>query len=80
MFGVIRNSLGSFMDFLNTNKEFMTNLTTIMHDASGKVRSGSTEMSDSIETMKNAISKFESMAAIITSIVRAQKNLKEIKL
>jgi len=80
MFGVIRDSLGSFMDFLNTNKEFMTHLTTIMEDASGKVRSGSVEMDDSVEIMKDAISKFESMATIITSIVRAQKNLKEIKL
>ncbi|WP_157367329.1 methyl-accepting chemotaxis protein [Aminiphilus circumscriptus] len=80
MFGVIRDSLGSFMDFLNTNKEFMGHLTTIMHDASGKVRSGSVEMDNSVEIMKDAISKFESMATIITSIVRAQKNLKEIKL
>lgn len=80
MFGVIRGSLESFMAFLNTNREFMAHVTTIMDDASGKVKSGSAEMDDSVKIMKDAISKFESMATIITSIVRAQKNLKEIRL
>jgi len=51
-----------------------------MADAGDKVRRSSEEMDNSVEVMGNASKKFGSMAATISAIVLAQKNLKQIRL
>jgi len=80
MFGVIQGSLTSFMAFLETNKAFMERVDDLMGDAEGKISGGSREMEASVGVMREAISRFETMATIIGSIVKAQQNLKEIRL
>jgi methyl-accepting chemotaxis protein len=80
MFDVIRRSLSTFTDFLSTNKSFMERMEHTMADAGNKVRRSSEEMDNSVEVMGNASKKFGSMAATISAIVLAQKNLKQIRL
>ena len=80
MFGVIRGSLSGFMDFLGTNKEFLGRVNTIMEDSSAKIGGGAQQMDDSVQVMQDAIHRFQSMASIISPIVKAQKNLKDIRL
>ncbi len=80
MFDVIRTSLASFTDFLSTNKNFMERMDTAMTDAGGTIRRSSDEMEASVKVMEDASLQFESMAATISAIVHAQKNLKTIRL
>ncbi|HRV98218.1 MAG TPA: methyl-accepting chemotaxis protein [Aminobacteriaceae bacterium] len=80
MFDVIRRSLSTFTEFLSTNKSFMERMEHTMADAGNKVRRSSEEMDNSVEVMGNASKKFGSMAATISAIVLAQKNLKQIRL
>ena len=80
MFDVIRRSLSTFTEFLSTNKAFMERMEHTMADAGAKVRRSSEEMDNSVEVMGNASKKFGSMAATISAIVLAQKNLKNLRL
>ena len=80
MFDVIRTSLASFTEFLSTNKNFMERMDAAMTDAGGTIRRSSDEMEASVKVMEDASLQFESMAATISAIVHAQKNLKTIRL
>ena len=80
MFDVIRTSLASFTEFLATNKGFMERMEAAMSEAGGTIRRSSDEMEDSVRVMGEASVQFESMAATISAIVLAQKNLKSIRL
>ncbi|ACZ19894.1 methyl-accepting chemotaxis sensory transducer [Thermanaerovibrio acidaminovorans DSM 6589] len=80
MFSVIRSSLTGFMDFLSTNKDFLGRVDQIMESASTKISAGATEMNQSVKVMEEATLRFKSMASIISSIVKAQKNLNDVKL
>ena len=80
MFDVIRTSLASFTEFLATNKGFMERMEAAMTEAGGTIRRSSDEMEDSVRVMGEASVQFESMAATISAIVLAQKNLKSIRL
>ena len=80
LFGVIRGSLSGFLDFLGTNKEFLGRVDTFMADSSGKIAQGAHQMDESVQVMQGATGRFQSMASIISSIVKAQKGLKDIRL
>ncbi|MCX7828837.1 MAG: methyl-accepting chemotaxis protein [Thermanaerothrix sp.] len=80
MFSVIRGSLSGFMDFLSTNKDFLGRVDQILDDASTKISDGADEMNQSVAVMEEATNRFKSMASIISSIVKAQKNLSDVKL
>ena len=59
------------MDFLETNKKFMKDMTLIMDHAGGQVRQGSEEMAASVEVLRTTMQRFSSMASspIVTSSV-----------
>ncbi len=80
MFQVIRDSLESFMKFLETNKAFMAEITSIMDNSGEQVQQGAQELTASVEVMRTTTQRFDGMAAIISSIVRAQQSLKDLKL
>ncbi|NCB15025.1 MAG: chemotaxis protein [Synergistales bacterium] len=80
MFDMIRRSLSTFTGFLDTNKSFMERMERTMADAGEKVHRSSGEMESSVEVLGDATRKFGSMAATISAIVLAQKNLKKIRL
>ena len=80
MFHVLRDTMGSFLSFLDMNKGFLENLTGIMESASQGVSVASEEMGDSTEIMRDAMKKFDSMAQTISAIVKAQKNLGNLQL
>lgn len=80
MFDVVRNSLSSFMSFLEENRSFMDDITVMLDGSGEKMSEGSREIAHSVGVMKEAIDRFDAMAAIISSIVRAQKNLQDLRL
>lgn len=80
MFGVMKNSLSSFMTFLEENRTFMDEITKLLDESGGKMEEGSQGIAHSVGVMKETIDRFEAMSSIISAIVRAQKNLKNIRL
>ncbi|OPZ30703.1 MAG: Methyl-accepting chemotaxis protein 4 [Synergistetes bacterium ADurb.BinA166] len=79
MFDVVRRSLTAFTEFLGANKAFMERMEGMMGDAGEKIRRSSEEMKSSSEVMERASNRFGAMAATISAIVAAQKNLKDMR-
>jgi hypothetical protein len=65
---------------LDTHKAFMERMENTLADPGEKVTRSSGERESSVAVMENASRKFGSMAATISAIVLAQKNLKKIRL
>jgi hypothetical protein len=80
MFHILRNTMNSFMDFLEMNKGFLENVTGIMDSASSGLTEAAGGMADSTEVLALATNRFGSMAQTISAIVRAQKNLGDLDL
>ncbi len=80
MFDMIKRTLDGFARSLESNKAFMEDIERTMADAGERISASSGEMDSSVEVMEAASRKFGAMAATISAIVLAQKNLKEIKL
>ncbi|WP_286847756.1 MULTISPECIES: methyl-accepting chemotaxis protein [Aminobacterium] len=80
MFKTIRDSLASFAEYLTENKVFLEQVRNTMTDGALQITETSDEMERSVVVMGDASKKFESMAATISAIVLAQKNLKKIRL
>jgi len=80
MFHVLRNTMGSFLNFLDTNRDFLENLTDLMESSNQGISAASEEMGDSAEIMNDTMKKFDSMAQTISAIVKAQKNLGDLRL
>jgi methyl-accepting chemotaxis protein len=80
MFDVVRTSLTDFMAFLDQNRTFMENISQLLEGAGSKMETGSEDVARSVDVMKEAITRFEAMTGVITSVVRAQKNLQDIRL
>ncbi|WP_350449881.1 methyl-accepting chemotaxis protein [Aminobacterium mobile] len=80
MFKTIRDSLASFAEYLTENKVFLEQVRNTMTDGALQIGETSGEMERSVVVMGDASKKFESMAATISAIVLAQKNLKKIRL
>lgn len=80
MFNVLQSSLQSFLNFLNMNKSFLENLSKFIYQSEEELQSSSLQMTNSVEILSQAQQRFEAMSNIISSIVKAQNNLKTISL
>lgn len=80
MFNVLQSSLQSFLNFLNMNKSFLENLSKFIYQSEEELQSSSLQMANSVEILSQAQQRFEAMSNIISSIVKAQNNLKTISL
>jgi len=80
MFNVLQSSLQSFLNFLNMNKSFLENLSRFIYQSEEELQSSSLQMANSVEILSQAQQRFEAMSNIISSIVKAQNNLKTISL
>jgi len=80
MFNVLQSSLQSFLNFLNMNKSFLENLSKFIYQSEEELQGSSLQMTNSVEILSQAQQRFEAMSNIISSIVKAQNNLKTISL
>ncbi len=80
MFQVLQNSLHNFLEFLNMNKTFFEKLSRFIYESEEELRDSSTQMNESVKVLSQAQQRFEAMSGIISSIVKAQNNLKNISL
>lgn len=80
MFQVLQNSLHNFLEFLNMNKTFFEKLSRFIYESEEELRDSSIQMNDSVKVLSQAQQRFEAMSGIISSIVKAQNNLKNISL
>jgi len=80
MFEVLRNSFESVLDYVRDNREFLVKLGSSMQNSSEKIEEGATEMESSVEIVEKVLNAFETMTAVISAIVKAQRNLSEVEL
>ncbi len=80
MFDILSVSMTKFLDFLTMNKQFLEQVTDMMEQAFKDVSESSQEMKKSVEVMREAISRFDIMANVITAIINAQVNLKDLEI
>ncbi len=80
MFDILSVSMTKFLDFLTMNKQFLEQVTEMMEQAFKDVSESSQEMKKSVEVMREAISRFDIMANVITAIINAQVNLKDLEI
>jgi len=80
MFNVLQSSLQNFLNFLNMNKSFLENLSKFIYQSEEELQGSSLQMTSSVEILAQAQQRFEAMSNIISSIVKAQNNLKNISL
>jgi methyl-accepting chemotaxis protein len=80
MFQVLQNSLHNFLEFLNMNKTFFEKLSRFIYESEEELRDSSMQMNESVKVLSQAQQRFEAMSGIISSIVKAQNNLKNISL
>ncbi len=80
MFDILSQSMTKFLDFLLMNKEFLEQVKDMMESAYTDVSQGSTDMKKSVEIMKEAISRFDTVTNVISSIINAQVNLKNLEI
>jgi methyl-accepting chemotaxis protein len=80
MFQVLQNSLHNFLEFLNMNKSFFEKLSRFIYESEEELRDSSMQMNESVKVLSQAQQRFEAMSGIISSIVKAQNNLKNISL
>ncbi|WP_273003125.1 methyl-accepting chemotaxis protein [Acetomicrobium hydrogeniformans] len=80
MFQVLQNSLHNFLEFLNMNKTFFEKLSSFIYESEEELRDSSVQMNESVKVLSQAQQRFEAMSGIISSIVKAQNNLKNISL
>ncbi len=80
MFDILSVSMTKFLDFLTMNKQFLEQVTEMMEQAFRDVSESSQEMKKSVEVMREAISRFDVMANVITAIINAQVNLRDLEI
>ncbi len=80
MFDILSVSMTKFLDFLTMNKQFLEQVTDMMEQAFKDVSESSQEMKKSVEVMREAISRFDVMANVITAIINAQVNLRDLEI
>ncbi len=80
MFDILSVSMTKFLDFLAMNKQFLEQVTDMMEQAFKDVSESSQEMKKSVEVMREAISRFDVMANVITAIINAQVNLRDLEI
>ncbi len=80
MFDILSESLTKFLDFLVMNKQFLEEMKDMMEKAYRDVSESSEEMRKSVEVMKEAIEKFDTMTNVITAVINAQVNLKNLEI
>ena len=80
MFDILSVSMTKFLDFLVMNKQFLEQVTDMMEQAFRDVSESSQEMKKSVEVMREAISRFDVMANVISAIINAQVNLRDLEI
>ncbi|ODN30533.1 methyl-accepting chemotaxis protein [Fervidobacterium thailandense] len=80
IFVTVQNSLQQLLAFLQTNSSLLSHVSRLLIETRDELKEEAESCTVASEVMSTAIEKFETLSRVISSIVKAQTKLKELKL
>lgn len=80
IFSTIQSSLQQLLAFLQSNSELLARVSGLMVHTKGELLGEAQAFESAVEVLNQATEKFETLSRVISSIVKAQTKLKELKL
>lgn len=80
IFVTVQDSLQQLLAFLQTNSSLLSHISRLLTETRDELREEAQSCTVAAEVMSTAIDKFEALSRVISSIVKAQTKLKELKL
>lgn len=79
IFEALEKSLVQIMSFMEYNEKFLGDLSSFLSSAEQQIRGRSSELDDAINLMDESTKKFDVLMQTVSSVVRAQRKLKELE-
>ncbi|ANE41307.1 MAG: methyl-accepting chemotaxis protein [Fervidobacterium pennivorans] len=80
IFQTIQRSLEQLLGFMNQNSALLSHVSELLSETKTELESENSNFSSAVETMEQAAEKFETLSRVISSIVKAQTKLKDLRL
>lgn len=80
LFGIFKDYIEKMLAFLEQNAKLFIKTTETFEETEKNLKEQKTIIQNTYQTLKEAVNKFDTMSRVITSIVKAQQELKNIKL
>ncbi len=80
IFQTVQRSLEQLLGFMNQNSALLSHVAELLSETKTELESENSNFNSAVETMDQAAEKFETLSRVISSIVKAQTKLKDLKL
>uniref|UniRef100_A0A7C4VUL4 Chemotaxis protein n=1 Tax=Fervidobacterium thailandense TaxID=1008305 RepID=A0A7C4VUL4_9BACT len=80
IFVTVQNSLQQLLAFLQTNSSLLSHASRLLIETRDELKEEAQSCTVALEVMRTAIDKFETLSRVISSIVKAQTKLKDLKI
>jgi methyl-accepting chemotaxis protein len=80
IFQTLQSSLEQLLGFMNQNSALLSHVAELLSETKTELESENSNFSSAVETMEQAAEKFETLSRVISSIVKAQSKLKDLRL
>jgi methyl-accepting chemotaxis protein len=80
IFQTLQRSLEQLLGFMNQNSALLSHVAELLSETKTELESENSNFNSAVETMEQAAEKFETLSRVISSIVKAQTKLKDLRL
>ncbi|MEN3043186.1 MAG: methyl-accepting chemotaxis protein [Fervidobacterium sp.] len=80
IFTTVQNSFQELLGFMQQNATFLSHVANILENTKEELSSENKNFSKAVDVMESATNKFDTLSRVISSIVKAQVKLKDLKL
>jgi methyl-accepting chemotaxis protein len=80
IFQTLQRSLEQLLGFMNQNSALLSHVAELLSETKTELESENNNFNSAVETMEQAAEKFETLSRVISSIVKAQSKLKDLRL
>lgn len=80
IFQTLQRSLEQLLGFMNQNSALLSHVSELLSETKTELESENSNFNSAVETMEQAAEKFETLSRVISSIVKAQAKLKDLRL
>lgn len=80
IFTTVQNSFQELLGFMQQNATLLSHVANVLENTKGELSSENENFSKAVNVMESATNKFDTLSRVISSIVKAQVRLKDLKL
>jgi len=80
IFQALQRSLEQLLGFMNQNSALLSHVAELLSETKTEIEAENSNFSSAVEIMNQAAEKFETLSRVISSIVKAQTKLKDLRL